>query len=85
MFEGETFAVFHSVTNVFPQIIIMAFSIGNVHVSLQACYRQSFPVNNNIIFHSKMRKFSPSNVLPYTACTYLICSVFTKSLNLLHC
>ena len=39
--RGKTFAVFvvfHSIVNVFPQI--MALSIGNV--SLQACYRESF-------------------------------------------
>ena len=40
--RGETFAVFvvfHSIVNVFLRI--MALLIGNV--SLQACYRKSFP------------------------------------------
>ena len=48
MFDGETFVVFvvfHSIVNVFPRI--MALSIGNV--SLQACYRRSFPVNGNFV------------------------------------
>ena len=38
-------AVFHSIANVFPRI--MALSIGNV--SLQACYRESFPSNGNFV------------------------------------
>ena len=43
--RGKTFVVFmvfHSIANLFPQI--MALSIGNT--SLQACYSESFPVNN---------------------------------------
>ena len=43
--QEETFAVFHSIANVFPQI--MALSIGNV--SLQVCYHESFPVNGNFV------------------------------------
>ena len=44
--RGKTFtviAVFHLIANVFPRI--MALLIGNV--SLQACYRESFPANNH--------------------------------------
>ena len=43
--RGKTFAVFHSIVNVFPRI--MALLIGNV--GLQACYRESFPVNGNFV------------------------------------
>ena len=39
------FAVFHSIASVFRQI--MALSIGNV--SLQACYCESFPTNENFV------------------------------------
>ena len=39
--RGETFTVFHSIANVFRQI--MALSIGNVR--LQACYHESFLTN----------------------------------------
>ena len=42
-FKGENFAVFHSIANLFPQI--MSLSISNI--SLQACYRESFPANNH--------------------------------------
>ena len=37
--------VFHSIANVFPQIMVL--SIGNV--SLQACYREIFPANGNFV------------------------------------
>lgn len=46
------FATFHSIANLFPQI--MALSVGSI--SLQAAgYCESFPVNNH--FHSKCESF----------------------------
>ena len=58
----KTFAVFHSIANVFLQI--MALSIGYIIISLQACYHANFPANNH--FHSKIQ-VSPLNVLLYRA------------------
>ena len=62
MLNGETFAVFalfHSITNLFSQI--MALSISNI--DLQACNRERFPVNSHF---STPDVFFPLNVLPYT-------------------
>ena len=47
MFEVENFANFtvsYSIAKLYPRII--ALSIGN-KLSLQACYRESFPANNH--------------------------------------
>ena len=69
--RGKTFAVFavlHSIANLFPWI--MASSISNI--SLQACYQESFVMNDNFSSHewqfSTLNvKVSPSNVLLYMA------------------
>ena len=83
MFMGTTFVlftVFHSIVNLFPQIMALSIS----YVSLQACYRKSFSVNDHL--HSKCKSFLPQTfyhvhtggALPYAilfsipACSYTV-------------